>query len=329
MDYIGVKCSICEKVFDENDDIVVCPECGTPFHRECYKTLGHCPNLENHGDKEKNWRDPREKDHEIDDELHKDFVICPRCFHKNPKGTLFCTVCGRPFGNNNAGKNGFDEIKGFEEQAIQMLMDPLSGVDPNEDFDGVKAEELCEFIGSNTQYYMREFKKIRDSGKCSFNFMAFCSPPGWLLYRKQYFFGSIISVILVLLAFFSRLVQYNTSAFLDPIYADLGLQNKIFFTVSDYLSIFSSVLSLPFEKSFVCLLPLILETINLIVRVIIGVRANKRYMKFCIDSIKKIKADSSLNKDNSKAFKKFGGVNTSILMCAVLVLIVYVLTTLF
>ena len=44
MDYRGQHCPICGKEFCDGDDIVVCPECGTPYHRECYKTAGHCVN---------------------------------------------------------------------------------------------------------------------------------------------------------------------------------------------------------------------------------------------------------------------------------------------
>lgn len=36
MDYRGQHCPICGKEFCDGDDIVVCPECGTPYHRECY-----------------------------------------------------------------------------------------------------------------------------------------------------------------------------------------------------------------------------------------------------------------------------------------------------
>lgn len=32
----GKLCPVCLKRFQENDDIVVCPVCGTPHHRECY-----------------------------------------------------------------------------------------------------------------------------------------------------------------------------------------------------------------------------------------------------------------------------------------------------
>ena len=33
-------CPVCEEKFKENDEIVVCPECGTPHHRDCYNNLG-------------------------------------------------------------------------------------------------------------------------------------------------------------------------------------------------------------------------------------------------------------------------------------------------
>ena len=35
-------CPVCEKRFGEKDDIVVCPECGTPHHRECYAKNNSC-----------------------------------------------------------------------------------------------------------------------------------------------------------------------------------------------------------------------------------------------------------------------------------------------
>ncbi len=33
MDYKGCKCASCHKVLKEGDDIVICPECGAPYHR--------------------------------------------------------------------------------------------------------------------------------------------------------------------------------------------------------------------------------------------------------------------------------------------------------
>ena len=36
-EYLGCECSVCRKPFAAGDDIVVCPECGTPYHRACYE----------------------------------------------------------------------------------------------------------------------------------------------------------------------------------------------------------------------------------------------------------------------------------------------------
>lgn len=35
-------CPVCRAPFGENDDIVVCPECGTPHHRACWAKIGCC-----------------------------------------------------------------------------------------------------------------------------------------------------------------------------------------------------------------------------------------------------------------------------------------------
>ena len=48
MDYTGIKCPVCGKAFTKQDDVVVCPECGAPYHRECYRNTGHCIFLEKH-----------------------------------------------------------------------------------------------------------------------------------------------------------------------------------------------------------------------------------------------------------------------------------------
>ena len=34
IDYTGIPCPVCHKEFTPEDDIVVCPECGAPYHRE-------------------------------------------------------------------------------------------------------------------------------------------------------------------------------------------------------------------------------------------------------------------------------------------------------
>ncbi|MCL1831829.1 MAG: hypothetical protein FWG45_02825 [Oscillospiraceae bacterium] len=46
--FAGVKCAACVEVFKDGDDVVVCPDCGTPHHRDCYAQNGGCVHIENH-----------------------------------------------------------------------------------------------------------------------------------------------------------------------------------------------------------------------------------------------------------------------------------------
>ena len=48
--YKNEKCPVCNTEFKDGDDIVTCPVCGTPHHRECYNKIGHCINEDKHKD---------------------------------------------------------------------------------------------------------------------------------------------------------------------------------------------------------------------------------------------------------------------------------------
>ena len=64
MDFTKFHCPVCNKNFTENDDVVVCPECGTPHHRECYKITGKCFNEGLHGSEnnlKENYKNPEEE----------------------------------------------------------------------------------------------------------------------------------------------------------------------------------------------------------------------------------------------------------------------------
>ena len=43
--YYGCPCEGCGKPLTLQDDIVVCPDCGAPYHRVCYEKLGQCIHL--------------------------------------------------------------------------------------------------------------------------------------------------------------------------------------------------------------------------------------------------------------------------------------------
>ena len=40
MEFTQYTCPVCQKRFVLGDDVVVCPECGAPHHRECFEQNG-------------------------------------------------------------------------------------------------------------------------------------------------------------------------------------------------------------------------------------------------------------------------------------------------
>lgn len=63
--YENEFCPVCKKEFCDGDDIVVCPECGTPHHRECYQLAGKCVNAGLHKAGYDYRKDQKEKSNEI------------------------------------------------------------------------------------------------------------------------------------------------------------------------------------------------------------------------------------------------------------------------
>ena len=90
MNYTGLECPVCGKAFTEQDDIVVCPECGAPHHRECYTAHGRCGCAETHG-----------TDQQWDRCHHAVKKNCPFCQGQNDEDASFCSHCGRPLTEPN------------------------------------------------------------------------------------------------------------------------------------------------------------------------------------------------------------------------------------
>ena len=63
------SCVLCHAYLFDEDDVVYCPVCGAPHHRECYNSIGHCALESTHGtenqydllkEKEKTKKEPKE-----------------------------------------------------------------------------------------------------------------------------------------------------------------------------------------------------------------------------------------------------------------------------
>ena len=94
--YVNVPCAKCGKPFTEDDDVVVCPDCGAPHHRSCYLELGHCARQDQHTDGS-TWQDPRQE------AAPKENVTCPRCGAVNLPDAQYCATCGIPLDGSYQG----------------------------------------------------------------------------------------------------------------------------------------------------------------------------------------------------------------------------------
>ena len=99
--YTGCKCPVCQQPFTETDDIVVCPECGAPYHRACYQKQGGCVYEFKHGTGFEWKPDPAASQAaeagRADSTRYSDpQLACPVCGAPNPATGLFCENCGAP-----------------------------------------------------------------------------------------------------------------------------------------------------------------------------------------------------------------------------------------
>ena len=94
MDYTGNLCPGCGNAFSDGDDVVVCPECGTPQHRECYKKDNCCVNSHRHGDgfEWENTSSPASVPSYTESKAEEK-LPCPSCGHLNPRDAKRCENC--------------------------------------------------------------------------------------------------------------------------------------------------------------------------------------------------------------------------------------------
>ena len=209
--YIGQSCTSCRVPFNENDEIVVCPECGSPYHKACYKAEGRCINTVLH-ESGKEWQpEPVEPLH-VPESAAVD-KVCPNCgFHNDPSAS-FCTECGtslsagaeadpRAFGQNYGGGfsgqgqyGPYGQQGGFPGGDLPPFIN-VQTVSPDTDIDGITVGEYAEYVRSNTFSYIPKFVRFaKYHKKLSFNFAAFFLSPFWFAYRKMPLFSAITALV--------------------------------------------------------------------------------------------------------------------------------------
>lgn len=310
MDYKGYECPICHEQFQDGEDIVVCPECGTPHHRTCYEENEACANTQRHKEHYSWAADANEKER---DEQDGEGLPCPQCGCKNKKDALFCSHCGTPMtGTGGSGQQqpqqGPASPFGGAVPGAQFVFDPMAGINPEEEFaDNVKASDLAAVVQVNTPYYLTVFNRIRQFGSSRFNFAAFLFSGGWMLYRKQYLAGAIFTVIVFATTVLSSIYYPDSLNIYQSLSQSLG-ENA-----SSY-SVVQAAFSLPAQQFWLfCISPL-MNLLRFATMLVSGIIGNRLYYKHCLKRVKITKERVDTPAEAETVYQKTGGVNKTVVI---------------
>ena len=274
------KCAVCKAYLFAEDDIVYCPECGAPHHRDCYNSIGHCALREFHGT-ENQYQKPEQPKTEEKPPVIEDTVFCNVCGEKYNKSDIACPSCHAP----NVSRMGGHVIS----------IDLSGGVADDTDLgDGVTASEAKKFVAVNTHRYMPKFVAFKNGKRASWNWLALLTPCGWLLSRKMYLLGAIVGALQI--AFTMLGVPF--AAAINQL--DLS-QAKNYMEISNIVLENISIIGM--TAIFVAFIGSVL---NLITRIIIAVFGDFIYRNRVISVINETKQN---NTDKELVFRKKGGVS--------------------
>lgn len=286
----GEKCAVCKAYLFEEDDVVYCPDCGAPHHRDCYNSIGHCGLEEFHGT-ENQYKKPepvKEAESREAEPVQSRIITCGMCGEKYETTEDFCPNCNTP----NVTRVGGGRFVAF---------DFLGGVPANTDLgNGVTANEAKKFVASNTHRYIPKFLSFKKGKKASWNWLAFLTPCGWLMSRKMYLLGAVIGALEVAFTLLSvpltaALNQLDTSSARGSVeLANLILENISTIGVT---AIYAAAIG---------------GFLSIALSVIIATFGDFIYRNRVISKVSEIKLESD---DKAEDYRKKGGVS---LLAAVL-----------
>ncbi|MCL2195062.1 MAG: DUF2628 domain-containing protein [Oscillospiraceae bacterium] len=201
MRYNQEICSACNAAFDEHSDVVVCPDCGTPVHRQCWQAAGACPNAHCHGE-EFAWRPTHVAPPAPVGEQPSN--LCDHCGEYTEPGMPFCPGCGVEHGQLSP-MEMFTQMSVEREKAF--LRDfPAHWVNgqklrAGDTVAGQPMEEICLQLRSNqrtAERYLSRFARERNLG---WNWAAFVFGPYWMFFRKLFKPALILGAVALAITF--------------------------------------------------------------------------------------------------------------------------------
>ncbi len=314
--YKGVHCPHCGKEFKENDQILICPDCGAPYHRGCIEELGQCMFQDLHA-KGESWQPPKTAAEEAEERC--DGMAsrrCSRCGTINGPDKLFCEVCGTPLNREESGggepdTRGFQQfggpgqtggpIPGIHQMPYNPYTTPFGGLGADEEIEEIPVKDLALYVGQNTHYFLPKFKEIATRNKAvSWNWSAFFLDSIYLFYRKMWGWAALVTVISLLLSLPSMVIFYNAMLFNAG--ADMLISENTLLVLDN--------------ASNVCYI------LSLALKLAVAAFSNWLYKETVFRNVKKLRAEKKDAPDYSTALTAKGGVSkTAVIVCVAVTLI--------
>ncbi|MCL2023059.1 MAG: hypothetical protein FWG82_01645 [Oscillospiraceae bacterium] len=212
--YKNTPCPGCDHNMTSDDDVVTCPDCGAPQHRQCWMRENRCVLADKHGEGFA-WQKPEEEEVPVSDPLKSHIerwekqqdieldtvpeptsFFCPNCGRKNTAEYHICEHCEYLFYAPSPTKPPVPGVP-------RVWIAPSGGPDyipPSEDLGGAYAGDLALFVQRNLRGYILKFKRFSQNSRTfAFNFAAFVFHGYWFLFRKMPAIGAIFISINVAL----------------------------------------------------------------------------------------------------------------------------------
>lgn len=239
----------------------------------------------------------------FDEQGNNKIYFCPRCGSKIENDMMFCGKCGLDLTkaatnykdaagiNNNSQSGQFVYSQQTFRNEDRTYMTGENAVAPDEEIDGVRADEMAVHIGLNGGKYVKKFfKKEKSNRKVGFKWQAFLFPQCWTAYRKMLvpFLVSMVVLIIVAVPLMTSLCN-----FAEVLYSDMSLQlgdAQAVLSYSDFLNgTFIPSEELMMQTVNVMLSGLILIVGQLLNGLFLGLFGEHLYKKQVIRKIKKIR----------------------------------------
>lgn len=268
--YTGFLCESCKQPLKNDDDVVVCPDCGAPHHRSCYDELGHCALNDKHS-AQFVWKAELPKS---DGDHQTGSVLCSQCNSLNPSNSKYCQMCGKPLGSTNDSYASYGQYTNPTDNYAQSNPNQaFSGTSFSEQWDinGITSQELSAYTGNNSYYFLHQFKILMSNKfNMSWNWAALIFNFFYFFYRKMYKVGIALLAFYIVSLFPSVLCYFGpTDATIEMMGMTIGYNSSIAAQTAPIISI--------------------LNVMRIFINVWCAIFANKLYLKTTLKNITRYK----------------------------------------